>query len=175
MHESATATAPAHGSREGRPHHHGHSVPLGMLFMLLLLFTAIEFGMFEVWHRSATTAADGSVHYIIPKLALVMLIFLFTIPKAAIVMVYFMHLKFEKQMIIALAITPLLLAVGAVSADVCDTRALYDRAYNKMHDLYKFSLHAGEEGEGKGAEGATGAPAELSSEKPVPSSRPSEH
>ena len=47
--------------------------------------------------------------FAIPKFALVLLILIFTLPKAYIVLVYFMHLRFEKAIVVVLAVVPLLL------------------------------------------------------------------
>lgn len=113
-----------------------HSVPLWALFMILLALTAGEVGLFEVWHR---TSEHG--HAFIPKFAMVLLLLALTLPKAAIVMVYFMHLKFERQLIIALAIAPLLLALGGILAILSDTLALHERAYGRDPALHLFSPH----------------------------------
>ena len=118
---SATATVHAHSK-------HGHSIPLWGLFLALLVLTAAEVGLFEFW--SHTNLAG---HPFIPKFAMVMLLLLFTLPKAAIVMIYFMHLKFEKQLIVLLAITPLFTAAIAVLVTTTDNQAL--RGDGKMDNF----------------------------------------
>lgn len=99
---------------------HFHPVPLWGLFMALLLLTAAEVGLYEVWQH---TAAHGEPF--IPKLALVLiLIIVLTLPKAAIVLIYFMHVKFEKQLVILLALAPFVFVFIAVLPTLTDIMVL---------------------------------------------------
>lgn len=98
---------------------HEHAVPLWGLFLALLALTAAEVGLFEYW--SHTNLAG---HPFIPKFAMVLLLLVFTLPKAAIVMIYFMHLKFEKQFIVLLAVAPFATAAIAVLVTTTDNQAL---------------------------------------------------
>ncbi|MEX0778045.1 MAG: cytochrome C oxidase subunit IV family protein [Phycisphaeraceae bacterium] len=104
-----------------------HGVPLLWLFVALLCLTAAEVGLFEIWHRTGSHQADGSFEGFIPKYALVLLILVFTIPKALIVLIYFMHLKFERQLVVSLAIVPFVIAFLAVLTPLVDAAALFDR------------------------------------------------
>jgi hypothetical protein len=149
----STATAPA-ATAHAAHHKHEHKVPLWGLFLALLALTAAEVGLFEVWHASAH---DGEPF--IPKFAMVLLLLLFTLPKAAIVMIYFMHLKFEKQLVIALALLPFVTAGLAVLPTLTDVKTLdgHGQTYNKVPDLKDFTPHGGA---GHGVEPAHGENAE---------------
>ena len=133
---TATAPAPHHTA----PHKHEHKIPLWSLFFLLLLFTAAEVGLFEIWHY---TAQKGEPF--LPKYALVLLILVFTLPKAAIVLIYFMHLKFEKQLIVALALLPFVTAGLAVLPTLTDVKTLdaHGQTQNKVPDLKDFAPNHG--------------------------------
>lgn len=109
--------------------HDDHKLPLWALFLCLLALTAAEVALYDLWVR----------YHFMPKYALVMLILAFTLPKAAIVMIYFMHLKFEKQIIILLAIVPLVMACGGVLTIVTDTVTLKPHAINQMEKIGDYS------------------------------------
>lgn len=105
--------------------HDDHKLPLWALFLALLALTAVEVVLYDLW-----------VEYdFVPKYVLVLLILVFTIPKAGIVLVYFMHLKFEKELIVVLAIVPFFLAAGAVLTPLTDALTLKDRAFNKVDQI----------------------------------------
>ncbi len=91
-------------------HDDSHKLPLWALFLALLVLTAGEVGLYEVWRHTL----------FVPKIVIVLIILVLTLPKAAIVMIYFMHLKFEKQLITVLAVVPLFMAVFAVLAILSD-------------------------------------------------------
>ena len=126
-----------------------HRIPLWGLFGALIALTAAEVGLFESWSRFET------VHDAIPKYALVILILVFTLPKAAIVLIYFMHLRFERQIVVGLAIAPFLFAAIAVLGTLVDAVALKDDSYNKVEVIGKYEApHHGEDhGEGHGSHG----------------------
>ncbi len=108
------------------PHH--PRVPLSWLFFALLALTAAEVLLYEIWHYTG-------VHYaqpFVPKYVIVLLILLFTLPKAAIVMIYFMHLKFEHQLVVALAIIPFFFAFLGVFTPLSDTLTLKPQAQNRV-------------------------------------------
>jgi hypothetical protein len=117
--------------------HNLHPVPLWGLFILLLALTAGEVGLFEYWH---STAAAGSP--IFPKYVMVILLMVMTLPKAAIVMIYFMHLKFEKPLIVFLAIVPLLLVFVCVLVPLVDGQTLKgnDQLHNKVEGLSEYKV-----------------------------------
>ena len=119
--------------------HGDHKLPLWALFMVLLGLTAVEVVLYDLWVQ----------YNFVPKYVLVLLILVFTIPKAAVVMIYFMHLKFEKQLIVVLAVVPFLLAVGAVVTVLTDTMTLKDQAFNKVEGIgvYEAHGHGDEHGE----------------------------
>lgn len=92
--------------------------------MALLLLTAAEVGLYEIWRH---TAAQGDPF--IPKLALVLiLVLVLTLPKAAIVLIYFMHVKFEKQLVVLLALAPFLFVFIAVLPTLTDIMVLQEKA-----------------------------------------------
>ena len=130
---------------------HGHTVPLWGLFIALLALTGAEVGLYEFW-RQTGHEVDGETFYFIPKFALVLMILIFTLPKALIVLMYFMHLKFEKRLVLTLAIAPFFTAGIAVLFILSDTNALQDQtprrsqkdlqaqAFDKMAGLKDFGL-----------------------------------
>jgi len=104
-----------------------HRVPLWSLFLALLVLTAAEVALYEVWSRN---------QWIMPKFTMVLiLIFVLTLPKAMIVLTYFMHLKFERQLIVALALLPFGLVFIAVLPILTDTVTLKPNAYNQVEGL----------------------------------------
>ena len=107
-----------------------HEVNLLVCFLLLLLFTAAEIVLYEVWRRSN---ADGDPF--VPKFVLVLLIFAFTLPKAFIVMTYFMHLKFERVTIVGIALVPLILVAVLILPPLTDIRTLAERNYTQDRTL----------------------------------------
>jgi len=109
-----------------------HAVPLWGLFLALTGLTAVEVTLFESWYRFEV------VNDAIPKYLLVILILLFTLPKAMIVLVYFMHLKFEKQAVIGLAIAPFLFALLAVLPTLSDTLTLKQDAHNQVEVIGEY-------------------------------------
>ncbi|MBH07201.1 MAG: hypothetical protein CMJ20_12890 [Phycisphaeraceae bacterium] len=120
-------------------HKNNHSVNLLTCFLLLLVFTAAEIVLYEVWRQTG----------FVPKLVLVFLIFVFTIPKAAIVMIYFMHLKFEKPLLIMLALAPFVTVAILVLVTLTDSQTLAYRIYTSASDLSTFKIihHHGDEEE----------------------------
>jgi len=109
-----------------------HQVPLWALFLVLLALTAGEVILYDLWVR----------YQFVPKYVLVLVILVFTLPKAAVVMTYFMHLKFEKQIIVVLAIIPFFLAAMAVLTMLTDTMTLKPRAHNKVHPIGVYEGHS---------------------------------
>ncbi len=106
-----------------------HRVPLWGLFLALLALTAAEVALFEVWSRN---------QWLMPKYAMVLLLLIFTFPKAAIVLIYFMHLKFERQLIVVLALVPFLMCGVAVLPMLSDIVTLKPQAYNQVPGLREF-------------------------------------
>ena len=79
---------------EAETHNDTHPIPNYMaIFWWLLGLTILEIAWAIIPHHSELILASGIV-----GLAII---------KAVLVALYFMHLKFEKQMIIALAVAPL--------------------------------------------------------------------
>lgn len=107
-----------------------HPVPLWTLFLALLALTVAEVVLFEIWSRNQA---------LMPKYAMVLLLLVFTIPKAAIVLIYFMHLKFERQLIIALALIPFLMAAIAVLPILTDIMTLRGQSYNEVEGLRAYN------------------------------------
>ena len=114
--------------------HDAHRVPLWGLFLVLLLFTAAEVALFETWSRW------DAFHDALPKFALVLLILAFTLPKALIVAIFFMHLKFEKQLVVMLAIAPFMFVCIAVLTILTDTMTLKgnNKALNAVAGLGEY-------------------------------------
>jgi cytochrome c oxidase subunit IV len=121
MSSPAAVHAPAHTHAHAR-------VPLRWLFFALLVLTAAEVVLYEIWSYTANHFAQPFV----PKYVIVLLILIFTLPKAAIVMVYFMHLKFERQLIVSLAVLPFGFAFLAVVVTLSDTLTLKPDADNRV-------------------------------------------
>lgn len=92
----------------------GHGVNIMACFMALLVLTAGEVALFEIWTYT----------HFVPKYVMVLMILVLTLPKAAIVAIYFMHLKFEKQFIVWLALFPILLVFIAVLPTLVDAVTL---------------------------------------------------
>ena len=115
-----------------------HPLPLWALFLVLLGLTVAEVGLYEVWSRH-----QG----IMPKYAMVLLLFIFTIPKAAIVLIYFMHLKFERQLVVAVALLPFLTAAIAVIPTLTDIMTLKSDSYNEVEGLGDYApiSHGGDD------------------------------
>lgn len=104
-----------------------HRVPLWSLFLALLVLTAAEVALYEVWSRN---------QWIMPKVTMVLiLIFVLTLPKAMIVLTYFMHLKFERQLIVMLALLPFGLVFVAVLPILTDIVTLKANSYNQVEGL----------------------------------------
>lgn len=161
MSSTASAHAPSNDHAHGK---HDHALPLWGLFLALLAFTAAEVGLFEVWHRTQQFNAAGEVTWqLMPKFAMVLVIFLFTIPKAIIVLVYFMHIKFEKWLVVLLAILPFGFAGIAVLPTLIDIKTLKadNKTYNFDPKLPSYSPIGGHGGEHKDAHGEK-------KEKPAP-------
>ena len=107
-----------------------HPLPLWALFLVLLGLTVAEVGLYEVWSRHQD---------IMPKYAMVLLLFIFTIPKAAIVLIYFMHLKFERQLVVVVALIPFLTAAIAVLPTLIDIMTLKSSSYNQVEGLADYA------------------------------------
>lgn len=112
-----------------------HALKLWPFFLALLALTAAEVGLYETWRGSAETLADGSKSYFIPKFALVWAILIFTLPKAYIVLVYFMHLRFEKALIVGLAIIPLFMVFICILPTLTDITTLKERQINPVKEM----------------------------------------
>jgi heme/copper-type cytochrome/quinol oxidase subunit 4 len=117
-----------------------HRLPIFSLFLALSALTAAEVGLFEVWSRSETFQSH------LPKFALVLLILVFTIPKALIVLIYFMHLKFEKQFVVFLAIVPFPFVAIAILPTLIDAQTLrgWGSAENQVPSLKDIKLDHGD-------------------------------
>ena len=111
-----------------------HRVPIWGLFLALLALTAAEVALFEIWSRHQE---------IMPKFAMVLLLLIFTLPKAVIVLVYFMHLKFERHLVITIAIVPFIMVFIAVLPILTDTVTLKPQAHNQVDGLREFIPSAG--------------------------------
>lgn len=124
-----------------------HRVPLWSLFLALLVLTAAEVALYEVWSRN---------QWIMPKFTMVLiLIFVLTLPKAMIVLTYFMHLKFERQLIVALALLPFGMVFVAVLPILTDAVTLKPHAYNQVEGLRDYgpaSHDQADHGDGHGQE-----------------------
>lgn len=127
--------------------HDDHRMPLMGLFAALLALTAAEVALFEIWHRTAVSGEP-----FIPKVAMVLvLILVLTLPKAAIVLIYFMHIKYEKFLVVFLSLIPLLFAALAVLPTLTDLVTLRERSYTHVEGLseYKAVRHDAEHGGGE--------------------------
>ena len=111
--------------------HEKPTVNLPVCFFLLLLFTAAEIGLYEFWRHTR----DHWEEPFVPKFAVVLLIFLFTIPKAFIVLSYFMHLRFERSLVVLIALVPFVMVAIAILPTLADIRTLADRNYTKAVGL----------------------------------------
>ena len=118
-----------------------HSVNLPVCFLLLLLFTAAEIALYEFWRHTRDAGSP-----FVPKYVLVLRIFLFTLPKAFIVMTYFMHLRFERSLLVLIAMVPFVMVAIAILPSLTDTRALASRNYTKAVRLADDLAPAGEHG-----------------------------
>ena len=107
-----------------------HPLPLWTLFLALLALTMAEVVLFEVWSRN---------QHLMPKYAMVLLLLIFTIPKAAIVLIYFMHLKFERQLVVVLALVPFLMAAIAVLPILTDIVTLRPQSFSQVDELRDYS------------------------------------
>lgn len=112
-----------------------HPLKLWPFFLALLALTAAEVGLYETWRGSVEVLADGSKSYFIPKFALVWAILIFTLPKAYIVLVYFMHLRFEKALIVALAIIPLFMVFVCVLPTLTDITTIKEHQTNPVIEM----------------------------------------
>ena len=128
---------------------HQHRVPLLGLFAVLLALTGAEVALFEIWSRN---------QWLMPKYAMVLLLLLFTLPKAAIVLIYFMHLRFERQLVVTLALIPFVVAAIAVLPILSDIMTLKDRSYNQVEHLREFGSDQNDH-HGPGDETNHGTPA----------------
>ena len=121
-------------------------VNLSVCFFLLLLFTAAEIALYEFWRHTR----DHWEEPFVPKFAVVLLIFLFTFPKAFIVLSYFMHLRFEKSLVVLVALVPFVIVAVAIVPILTDIRTLSDRNYTKavgLVDNFKSDHYPGKGGE----------------------------
>ncbi len=100
-----------------------HPINIKNCFIILLALTAGEVALFEIWSQTA----------FVPKYVMVLMLLVLTLPKAAVVMIYFMHLKFEKQFVIALAIFPMILVF------ICVLPTLWDAV--RLHNVGKSQNH----------------------------------
>ena len=130
----STTHAPGtvHTSRQHADH--SHSVPLWGLFLALLALTAGEVLIYE-WWKSTEHLVAGEKAYVFPKLVCVLLVLTLTLPKALIVLVWFMHLKFERALVVGLAIVPFGLVGVAVGPTLVDALVLKDHAYNQVKTI----------------------------------------
>ncbi len=142
--------APA-SSHADHPHDHaaghtgGHSINLMACFLALLALTAGEVLLFEVWVHT----------HFVPKFVMVLMLLILTLPKAAIVMIYFMHLKFEKHLLVLLAVVPLLMIFVAVLPTLTDIMTLKhnDLTRNQVHGLADWNpMNAGHSAQDHGGE-----------------------
>lgn len=81
---------------------------------------------------AALTAIEVAVVYIgLPKLALVSILVVLAFTKAALVAMYFMHLKFERQTLAIVALTPVLLCIFLIFMLMPDRHAITGPAVSK--------------------------------------------
>ncbi len=83
----------------------------------------------------AKPAVDIEKLFFIPKFVLVLLILVFTLPKAYLVLVYFMHIRFEKALVVWLAVVPLMMTFLAVLPTLTDTATLKPRKINRVQSI----------------------------------------
>ncbi|MEX2215687.1 MAG: cytochrome C oxidase subunit IV family protein [Phycisphaeraceae bacterium] len=148
----APATNPDPHAKDDKHAHHG--LRLWPFFLALLALTAAEVGLYEYWKASAHEV-NGVKEFFIPKFALVWLILVFTLPKAYIVLVYFMHIRFEKQIIVWLAVIPLMLVFVCVLPTLTDSTVLKENKLNHV-EPGKIGTYHGEHGEHKDGEHGKG-------------------
>ena len=78
-----------------------------------------------------------------------LLIFLFTLPKAFIVLTYFMHLRFERSLVVLIALVPFILVGLAILPTMTDIRTLSVRNYSQATDIGEYAIdHGGHGGHG---------------------------
>ncbi len=127
-------------SADSKGHHENHGLKLWPFFLALLALTAAEVGLYEAWRESAETLPDGTKEYFIPKFALIWLILVFTLPKAYIVFVYFMHIRFEKAIVVVMAVIPLFMVFICVLPTLTDGSALKDQQTNRVTTMKQDEL-----------------------------------
>ena len=86
-------------------------------FIALSALTVGEVGLFELWRSTQ----------FVPKIVVVMIILGLTLPKAAIVMIFFMHLRYEKLVLIIIAVAPLILVFIAILPTLTDIKTVNAR------------------------------------------------
>ena len=118
----------------GKDNHHLSLLPY---FFALLGLTAVEVGLYEAWRAMA----DENGQSFVPKYVIVLIILAFTIPKAGIVMTYFMHLRYEKQLLIMFATTPLIIVFIAVLPTLSDIKTLKPNLQNQQQQITGFGPH----------------------------------
>lgn len=94
-----------------------HTLRLLPFFMALSALTVGEVGLFELWRSTQ----------FVPKIVVVMIILGLTLPKAAIVMIFFMHLRYEKLVLILIAVAPLILVLIAILPILTDIKTVNAR------------------------------------------------
>ena len=119
-------------------HDSKHALNLPLFFFLLLIFTAAEVGLFEFWRQSGTQGER-----FVSKFVLVLLVFAFTIPKAFIVLTYFMHLRFERSLVVLIALVPFFMVALMVLTVLSDIRTLSPRQYGQAVNLADYALEHG--------------------------------
>jgi len=151
---STTHTPDVHAATEAHQH---HGLRLFPFFLALLALTAAEVGLYEWWRHSWHMEGDVKV-FAIPKFALVLLILVFTLPKAYIVLVYFMHLRFEKAIVVWLAVVPLMMTFLAVLPTLTDSSTLKARKLHRATVIGEKNY--GHKEDHKGHKHAPGTPGE---------------
>ncbi len=123
---------------------HEHSVPIWAIFAFLLAFTLAEVGMYVTWKGSYEQfmigAQDGP--YMSKEVMVIVLLVCLTIPKAIVVMIYFMHLKFEKHLIIFLAVMPFIVIPLVFSPPLIDAQTLRGNDITVDISEYQAKPHA---------------------------------
>lgn len=119
---------------------HKPAVNLPVCFLALLAFTAAEIVLYETWRRSAATGDP-----FMPKFAMVLvLLFVLTLPKAFIVMSYFMHLRFERSLLVLLAVLPFITVAVLILPMTTDIQTLSEHNYTHDDQLPEFAVSHGE-------------------------------
>lgn len=168
-HTSHDAPA-APGADHGKAHKREHAIPLWGLFLALLALTALEVGFFELWSDS-----DLKGHPFVDKYVMVLVILVaLTLPKALIVLIWFMHLKFEKQLVTLCAVLPFGFAALAVIPPLTDIKTLKGdgKTYNQVDGLTKFAAEINPHGNHSPAEHAPGKAVEHNLLKGTPAGTP---